>query len=375
VTSALILVPAAAGAVAGGSASPAGPAREPASASLPAAFKAASITWLSGKRGWILGSAPCGKRSCAHVAGTSDGGKTWRLVGSMPVPIATNATPSDVGVAEIRFATSAVGWAFGPALLRTGNGGRTWAPLPVPGHGKQVLALDATAAGTYAVVSPCKEFAQKCTATMLSFWRADSPAGRSWTRIPVRLPINSLARIAGFGKTVYVVDPGLPGTLYASTDGRHFAARRSPCSAATESGLVQAVPTSATAVALLCVGDPGFSKAVKTVYRSANTGRTVSSAGTTPARGIEAELAASTSGSLLVAAWADRSSIYLNDSHKTAWTTALDLGDGGAGFADLAYVTSKVAWAVYGPVSSFSANFGKLYVTRDGGKHWQLVTP
>jgi len=26
-------------------------------------------------------------------------------------------------------------------------------------------------------------------------------------------------------------------------------------------------------------------------------------------------------------------------------------------------------------VSNFPADFGKLYVTRDGGQHWQLVTP
>jgi len=30
---------------------------------------------------------------------------------------------------------------------------------------------------------------------------------------------------------------------------------------------------------------------------------------------------------------------------------------------------------VYGPVSFFPADFDKLYVTRDGGQHWQLVTP
>jgi hypothetical protein len=41
---------------------------------------------------------------------------------------------------------------------------------------------------------------------------------------------------------------------------------------------------------------------------------------------------------------------------------------------DLAFVTSTIAWTGYGPVSLFAADFGKLYVTRDGGKHWQLVS-
>ena len=93
------------------------------------------------------------------------------------------------------------------------------------------------------------------------FWRTSSLTGTSWTRIPASLPINESASLSAFGKTVYVVDPGLPGRLLASTDGRHFAARPSPCQAAQDFGLIQAVPTSASHVALLCDGNPGFSKA------------------------------------------------------------------------------------------------------------------
>jgi hypothetical protein len=88
---------------------------------------------------------------------------------------------------------------------------------------------------------------------------------------------------------------------------------------------------------------------------------------TTGPLGIEADLAAAPSGSLLVGAWANGSSMYLNDTHKTKWSTVLALGDGGAGFRDLTFVTSKIAWAVYGPVSAFPGDFGKLYVTHDGG--------
>ena len=55
---------------------------------------------------------------------------------------------------------------------------------------------------------------------------------------------------------------------------------------------------SATRVALLCDGNPGFSKAVKAVYRSANTGRTDTYAGTMGLYGIQAELAVSPAGDL-----------------------------------------------------------------------------
>jgi photosystem II stability/assembly factor-like uncharacterized protein len=348
----------------------------PARAAVPAKFKAASLNWLSASQGWLLGTAPCDKKTCTDVLVTSDGGTSWSLAGSIDAPLATNATPPDVGVNEIKPVTASVGWAYGPALFRTANGGKSWVSEPVPGHGHQVLALARSSSAVYAVVSPCKEFAQHCTSkqlAQLSLWRTAALTGTSWTRVPASLPINDVASLSAFDKTVYVVDPGLPGHLLASTDGRHFDARPSPCEASQEVGLVQAVPTSATRVDLLCAGNPGFSKATKTVYRSTDTGKTTTSAGTTGPYGIEAELAASTSGNLLVGAWSDGTFMYLNDTHKTTWSMPLGLGDGGAGWNDLAFTSSKVAWAVYGPVSAFSANLGQLYVTRDGGQHWELI--
>jgi photosystem II stability/assembly factor-like uncharacterized protein len=374
VTTVTLLLGAAAAALPGTAMAQAAPTAPPGpAAAVPAKFKAASLTWLSATRGWLLGAAPCGKRSCTDVLATGNGGTSWRLAGSVKAPIGTNATPADVGVDEVRFATTSVGWAYGPALYRTADGGKSWAAEPIPGHGHQVLALAHSASANYAVVSPCKEFAQKCTSKQLTFWRTSSLTGTSWTRIAVSLPINESASLSAFGKTVYLVAPGLPGRLLASTDGRHFSARPSPCPAAQDVGLIQAVPTSASHVALLCDGNPGFSKAVKTVYRSVNTGRTDTKAGTTGPLGIEADLAASPTGNLLVGAWSDGTFMYLNDSHATKWSMVLGLGDGGAGWDDLAFTSRQVAWAVYGPVNTFAANLGQLYVTRDGGQHWKLV--
>jgi len=132
------------------------------------------------------------------------------------------------------------------------------------------------------------------------------------------------------------------------------------------------VPTSATGLALLCVGQIQIGMAVKTVYRSVNTGTTDTSAGTTSPPGINAELAASPAGNLLVGAWSAGSVIYLNDSHTTQRSTALILG-AGPGFNNLQFVSSKVAWVVWEPVTLSSEDLGKVYVTRDGGQHWSLA--
>jgi photosystem II stability/assembly factor-like uncharacterized protein len=351
---------------AGGRATPRRPGRADAVSAVPAGFRATSLSWPSASRGRVLGTAPCGRGRCSDVIGTSDGGRTWRLLGTVRAPISAQRP----GVSEIRFSTSEVGWAFEPRLFRTGDAGRSWAAVTIPGRGQQVLDLAAGPAGAYAVVSACRLGASPCQKP-LSLWRTGTRS-RAWIRIPLDLPASTFADVAVSGTTVYVTTEGgakVKGRLYASTDGRHFSARPSPCDAARDLMLIQVVPTSATDVAFLCDGNAGFSQAVKTVYRSADSGRTDTFAGRTGLLGIGAELAASPSGNLAVAASSDGSFLYINDGHQRAWRMVIGRGDGGAGWNDLTYVTRSRAWVVYAPAAG-ATGVGRVYVTRDAGRHW-----
>jgi photosystem II stability/assembly factor-like uncharacterized protein len=344
-----------------------------AGAPVPPGFQASSVTWLSPQLGWALGAVPCGHSTCSDVIGSTDGGTTWHQAGASPVPIA-NLGKDRPGVTGIRFATVAVGWAFGPLLLRTDDGGRSWARQPIPGGGKQVLDLAASSTVAYAIVSDCA-FGRGLCGKPLSFWRTTPGAG-TWTRVRLNLPQQVAADVAVHGKTVYVVDSqfefGHPDVFYASTDGRSFSPRRVPCANAKDIGLVQAVPTSATHVAMLCDGNPGFSKAIKTVYTSTDTGRTDTFHGRMGLFGIQAQLAVSPTGKLAVASWSDGSFIYLNDTHARTWSMVEGIGDGGAGWNDITYVTRSTAWVVYGPAGL--TGIGQLWVTHDGGQHWGAVT-
>ena len=348
----------------------------------PRHFVAQSITWVSSTRGWLLGTARCatGHGTCTTVLGTTDGGVKWSTVGTVASPIAHSGGQ---GISEIRFGGAKVGWAFGPALFESTDGGRAWTREAIPGSGKQVLALAATATAAYAVVAPCPAGSFGSCTKPMGLWRAPI-SGRGqpgkWTRIPMRLPANFTAVLAAYANSVYVVDPfgpglGQPDRFYASSNGRTFSARPDPCSKLLDSALTDVVATSAAKVDMLCVGNPGMSRAVKVVFRSSDGARHSTSAGDASAGnqdfGIQAELAVSANGNLIVASASSGDWIYLNHSGRSAWTTALSLADGGLGWNDPVFSSSGTAWVVNGPASF--TGVGLLYVTHDGGRKWAVA--
>jgi photosystem II stability/assembly factor-like uncharacterized protein len=348
----------------------------------PGKFIANSTSWISSSTGWVLGQVSCGKNKvCSQVRETANGGKTWQTIGNIPAPIPKLGNPG-AGITEIRFASAEIGWAFGPDLYRTANGGKSWKKMPLPGDGKQVLDLATTATDVYIVVSPCAYETGICGSKPLTAWRALNVkpvwTAHSWTLMPVKLHINVSANVSALGNTVYVVNsnldgPNHPSQFFASTDGgKTFAARPVPCTADEEKTLIQAVPYSSAKVGLLCDGNPGFSKAVKAVYLSADNGKTDKFAGIMGQFGIQAGLAISPTGKLAVESWSDGSFIYINDNHKAKWYMIIGSGDGGAGFNDITYVSPTTAFVVFGPADMFSG-YGQLYATHDAGRHWALV--
>jgi photosystem II stability/assembly factor-like uncharacterized protein len=345
---------------------------------VPKGFRASAMTWTSASDGWVLGAKSCGLRqNCApsQVIGTTNGGRRWHLVGTLGARIPKLGNPNGT-ITEIRMATSKVGWIFAPGLFRTSDGGKTWAKAPIPGGGAQVLDLAVTPSAAYAIVSPCAYMRGICSKGPLTAWRT-STGGTAWSKMtfPRALHINVSANVAAFGNSVYVINPLIDGPravqFYASTDGgAHFAARHNPCPAITVHSLIQAAPYSATKVGLLCDGNPGFSKAVKQVYLSADNGKTTTYAGQMALFGVAAELSVSPGGNLAVESWSDGSFIDINDTHGTTWHQVIGSGDGGAGFNDITYVSNKVVWVVGAPASMF-ADYGWLWKSTDAGRKWK----
>lgn len=347
---------------------------------VPRGFIANSITWLSAARGFLLGDAPCGKQTCTYVVGTKDGGQAWSLVGKIDAPIAEEGRAPYPGITEIRFATPEVGWAFGPYLYRTTDGGVTWTSETIPGGGKQVLSLVTNSSKTFATVSSCPWLENGNCA--VSLWRTGSKDAKAWARASIKIPAGYTAWLSLFAKTVYLVDNPVIDSLsknylYASTnDGATFTARRVPCDAAEHINLTSLAPSSPTAVGLLCDGQFGLSLADKYAYVSTDTGSNDTFVGALAKPdanyGIQAQMAMSSSGDLAVASASDGSFMYINIHHGSSWTMVIGKSDGGLGWNDLVYATARRAWVIYAPADAPVA-LGEVYVTNDDGEHWSQV--
>jgi hypothetical protein len=228
----------------------------------------------------------------------------------------------------------------------------------------------------HAVVSPCAigEPPWECH-TPPSLWRVPVAGGR-WRQVDVAFPEGAEAILAAHGRTTYVVGqlpPPTPDVFAATTDGVHWSSRPSPCDKEGLGDVLASVaPTSARDVNLLCVGSAGFSKAAKRVFRSDDTARTTTPAGTTPEWGILSELAATRGGTLAVASTSAGSWIYLDDGGADTWTTPVEDGDGGAGWNDLTFTTETTDWVVYAPAAGYPGT-GELRTTTDGGRTWTAV--
>ncbi len=342
---------------------------------VPAGFHVQSISWVSPMHGWMLGVAPCGDATCTTVAGTTDGGATWSVLGTMTAPLTMGEKKG--GLSEIRFADDLHGWAFGPALWATTNGGSKWRKQTLPGGGQFVVALSADADAVYLLVSPCAFNGDPSLCTdPLTLWRT-TPADGTWTQVSLTLPVARQGILAQHGLVAYLVvlvDEIKPDILKATVDGKHWSSRPDPCHKDKDEFLTSIAPSSDTKIALLCQANIGFGKAAKRVLRSKDTGLTTTGAGKLPLYGIQTQLAATPSGILSAASYSIGSWIYRNDGGRT-WTTPIDLGDGGQGWNDIVFTTNKIGWVVHGPATCCGNNGpGQLGETTDGGLTWAPVS-
>jgi len=228
------------------------------------------------------------------------------------------AADGATGLSQIRFLNLNDGWAYGPQLFSTHNGGRTWTPVDT--GGLRVTALETVGNRVFAVWASCTGSGPGYAVDCTRFTLYSAPGwGGPWT--PVGASTTGLtdgraseaAQLVLTGSRGYLLAPG--GALYAGpVDGSGPWTRASSLAASCPVGPARAdgQPTGALLAAvnardlvLACASassgaNPSVSTQQKFVYSSPDGGVSWRQMGTAPAAGVAFSLAAGPSGSVVI---------------------------------------------------------------------------
>jgi hypothetical protein len=358
------------------------PTPSPTSDLVPPNFAASSVTFVSQSTGWVIGQAgtpghcgPPDPNICTSLARTEDAGHTWH---GIPAPV-SGPPDGGTGVSQVRSLDGVHGWAFGPQLYATHDGGLTWHRIPT--HGMRVTGLETVNGVAFAIWARCAgagaDFAAGCT----SFSLYSSPASQdAWTPVAgvTGLGTPGSAQLVLTGSRGYLLAPG--GQLFSgpvtsrgdwhlvtSAQGAPVTLPCAPGAAQVDGRPLQAMLASTgPGLALLCAGQGGGDRQAKTLYYSADGGRTWNSAGPAAARGIAMSLSGSPDGLVMMATSEGIDvSTSAPGNGTVSWRTARGAGAPG-GYSYVGMTTSQQGVAV--PVR---LGQDAIWFTYDGGVHWQ----
>lgn len=344
-----------------------------------AGFLPTSVTFVNSALGAVIGQAgSCGAGPCVVAAGTADYGGKWTRIGAPPA----DSPAGSSGVSQLRFLDQLNGWAYGPALYATHDGGVRWTAIKsLPGR---VIDLSTVAGRAFAVVATCagtgSDYAVQCTSFALYSAAANSD---QWLRVPgasANGPASpgglQLTSSQGFllaGRLLFA-GPVTGGTWRQVRTG---GAGAPPClSGASLPAPVQGpalLAPSGAQLYLACSGAAaGGQPGPLTLYLSPDGGQTWQARGPVQAQGTATSLAAIPGGAVVLAT--TRGLYYSFDA--ATWQRATTTGrapQGGFGFVGMtnAQLGVAVPGVVGGSVSgSAGAGGGRIFITRDGGRSW-----
>jgi hypothetical protein len=351
----------------------------PAPAPVPGNFRPTSVTFVGTDTGWVIGQAltpgHCATQFCTSVARTDDAGKTWAGV---PAPF-TGAADGATGVSQVRFLNLDDGWAFGPELYVTHNGGQTWTLVKT--SGQRVTDLETVGNRVFALFASCTgsgdNFAGDCT----SFTLYSSPAASSdWTPVGPSTSgltdgaVNEAASLVLTGSRGFLLAPG--GALYAgpvdgsgawklvnSIDSGCPVQPTGPNTAPQASALFGAVSANELILACSFPQSSGDS-ATKKIFSSPNGGASWIQIATAPTAGTATSVAASPSESVVLGT---DQGIDLLPAGDVAWQQAqLDAALPAGGFSYVGMTTDEQGIALPADPAA-----GTVWFTFNGGQSWQ----
>lgn len=344
-----------------------------------------SASFVSSSTGYVLGLKPCFRTSCAGSAlalrKTVDGGLHYLVVPGPPTRYVFQRGATADAVGHILFASKSDGWAFGPGLWSTHNGGATWRRLGT--HGMRVTSM--AAAGGRVIATFLATAAQQRHGAP-SFRGFSSPA-----RTDAFRPIPSANPLQGtfLATTVSAVTQGAAGYIAAigqvkgnpgfivslllagPADGSAPWQPRVlpvPCRAGAFGLAIAAAPGGH--IALACGGEPGAGNQLKHAYLSANGGRTWKRVTSPPVAGYLGALSLTATGTIMLSG--GRSAVYISTDGGKTWHTSpsLNLNKGALSDGLIAtMITSRFGFVIEANIYD-----RHIWFTRNGGATWAPVS-
>ena len=319
---------------------------------IPAHFAPQSFTAIGELTWWLLGPAPCVAGAggpCGAIIRTTDGGRNFTAV---PTPQASLTTSASQGSAysQLGFADNQNGYAYGPALYATHNGGRTWVHVNVGGT---VTALAISNGQAYAVVS-----------STAGGKLMRSPVGHdNWTAVAAAGAVSGGLWVQGSEViTQSSAGTGVGGNVLVSHDGGSTFTPSAapspgfPCQfSAPEPPVVWAACPTGTESGVWRSSDNGAHFTI-----AAGTGTSLHLANSAP-------FAAASSSTAVVGA---QPMMYRSDNSGALWSPV-----GPSGVAQWAYLgfTDATHGVGLGYVGSLTPANQRLYYTTDAGQTYHLV--
>jgi photosystem II stability/assembly factor-like uncharacterized protein len=359
----------------------------PSGASVPGDFRPTSVTFVGPQIGAVIGQAGtpghcAGGVNCTSLAGTDDYGRTWYGV-SAP---ATGAPDGPAGVSQVRFLHPDQGFAFGPELWITLDGGASWSRLPLP-RDTRVTDLETLNGQVFALWARCMgggaDFAADCT----SYTLHTAPVGGQWRQVGGAVDLTA-GGAATSASLLLVGDPAAATGYLLAPDGKVLSgsldstgwttAGTAPCvpGAAQPDGQPSGALMAAGSgeLYLLCAAgptstpaSPPASRAPGTLYVSADGGKTWHQRPAVAALGTATSLAAAT-GNLVVLATSDGIEVSRDDGRS--WQVTLPAAAGPPGGFRYVGMTE----ASQGVAVPENPALQQIWLTTDGGQSWQPST-
>lgn len=338
----------------------------PAGGPVPSGFSPLSVTFVSLQTGFVLGTAPCsGSSACLTLLRTPDAGHTWV---SIPAPSTSAATRGSVGghgVSGIRFADPLDGWAFGPELWSTHDGGATWNRITLPGAsaGASVMDLAASAGQVQAAVFDKQVEIESSAADHDAFTRSSTTIGFGAGPVPQ-------ARLVLHGDAGWLIEVDRTVVGGARLSGGAWAQWTPPCTNRGGDTMVDASSTS-DLVAICNEGVWSGGPPSTHTYASTDAGGSFTEAPGTVPVGNADEVAASSPQVVVVAGHSNGGGI----------SELLRTADGGATWTEI-YHTAGTSVAEdlgftspqQGVVVEVDQGSASLLMTLDAGTTWSPVS-